>query len=259
MRIWVLYGRSDTRSSGIATRAFQGRPGSSHAPVRDVSAGRRCSGGGTRTHNLRTKHAAWRAVDHGMVDADGTQVAPRTFGRVSYGATVATRLLGLGKESLQLGLGRGVLFAPETAEFVGDDPMPVLLAAARRLVEEVSSRRRLEEEADLSPNGLRDILAGRSKPWPRTLRSLWRATSELASDAIRQVDTFGPRPTDAYDVAFRYLAEVPAPERRCRWCGKGLAGRQRLWCSDAHRKLGTRYEQMPLPLSEFPIDLPDDL
>jgi hypothetical protein len=39
----------------------------------------------------------------------------------------------------------------------------------------------------------------------------------------------------------RATLEPPRPgEDRCGWCGVALTGRQRQWCSDAHRKSALR-------------------
>jgi hypothetical protein len=38
----------------------------------------------------------------------------------------------------------------------------------------------------------------------------------------------------------RATLEPPQPEDRCGWCDTPLTGRQRQWCSDAHRKSALR-------------------
>jgi hypothetical protein len=150
-------------------------------------------------------------------------------------------MVGIGKESRRFGIGRGLLYAPDTASYIGDDPWTDLLLAANRLVLDTSKRKRMGELAQLSDNGLRNVLDG-GPCWGTTREAVGYATATLAMEELRIVDTFGPMPSDPNDVILRYLTEVPAPRRRCKMCGKRLIGRQVYWCGDPCRKA---YERQP--------------
>jgi hypothetical protein len=187
----------------------------------------------------------WRTVDRGLIGEDGEACGPNKEGVVEYGPTIGARMVGIGKESRRFGIGRGLLFAPDTAAYIGDDPWVDALRAGNRLVLDTTKRRRLEEIADLSENGLRNVLAG-SQCWGRTREAVGHAIAVLAETEVRLVDAFGPMPTDENDVIYRYLTEVPEPKRRCRTCGKALIGRQLHWCSDACRKEYERQPELPI-------------
>src|SRR5207245_632562 len=93
----------------------------------------------------QVQQRAWRASDRRLLDAEGAPCGPGTTGPMEYGPTFATRLVLLGKESRRLGIGRGLLFSPETAQYGGDDPWPDVVRAANRLVKDTAKRWKMEE------------------------------------------------------------------------------------------------------------------
>jgi hypothetical protein len=190
---------------------------------------------------------AWRAFDRRMVDADGAPIGPTTLGEVDYGPTIASRMEATGKESRALGIGRGLLFPPDTAIYLGDDPAEMVHRAASRLSKETEKHRRMEELSGMSERGFRAYLSGERAPERSTFEAILQATAQLAAQEIRRIDTFGELPEDDIDTIARYLAEVPEPVRRCQGpdCGKALIGRQRYWCGDACRKAFERQPDLP--------------
>jgi hypothetical protein len=69
--------------------------------------------------------------------------------------------------------------------------------------------------------------------------------SSLIRLALGVADDLEERQQPALAGLLRRLAratlETPQPaDARCGWCGMALSGRQRRWCSDAHRKSALR-------------------
>jgi hypothetical protein len=191
---------------------------------------------------------AWNAHDPRLIDHAESPCGPRTEGVLTPGPTIVTEVVLIGKESRHLGVGRETLTTPEFIEYKRDDPWPDFREAARRLSRERSVRDRLLAASEIKERGFEYHLEGTRSPRKSSRTTLFPAIAGEARRALRMVDAFGALPSDDHGAVIAYLA-IPQPERRCEWCGKALIGRQRDWCSDAHRKAASR--QQPLPFLEM--------
>ena len=190
----------------------------------------------------------WYSVDHSALDPEGIPANLATEGLLSPSPVVATVVHKVGKESRHLGAGRGILSGTEHVSYGSDDYWPDLLEALSLLACERSSKAAIAAEAEISTRWLEEIIAGRHRPAPEVEQRILSAVANMAGDWIRETrSSVDPAGTNA-GILGQYLDLSPSAARRCQECGRLLTGRQRSWCSDAHRKRfeRSRTEQLKL-------------
>ena len=151
-----------------------------------------------------------------------------------------------GKESRHLGVGRGVLHRPEFSDYGGDDDLPDVLEAARRLSKDSAIRSRLQEAVGIEDRGFAYWLGGERRPNNERLNVLTSAVAEAARAQLRLCDPFGNLPESDLEAISAFL-DLPEPQNRCLTCGTPLSGRARKWCQgDRCRKRHERGTQISL-------------
>jgi hypothetical protein len=182
--------------------------------------------GGSSSH-LRARRRA--------VGPNGEPPGRTTEGVIRPLPTIASRARIIGKESRHLGIGRGVHEAPEYSEYGGDDDLPEVIEAARRLSKDWAVREGIREAVGIGERELANWLSGSRRPRSETRGALIAAVARAAKRELLRLEPFGTWPRDDLTLIAAFL-DTPEPERRYTLCGRPLAGRQRQWCSETCRK-----------------------
>lgn len=184
------------------------------------------------TSLLRTLGAAqrraWNAVDRRVVGPSGDPPSRTTEGVILPLPTIASRARIIGKESRHLGAGRGVFEAPEYVDYGGDDDLPKVIAAARRLSNDSAVRWNLIQATEISEREFAYLLTGDRKPRPETRERLIHAAARAARRELLRSELSGTHPHEDADVIAAFL-DTAEPERRCIFCGRALVGKQGHW------------------------------
>jgi hypothetical protein len=216
------------------------RPGSADWRDAEGEAIRTEVGGVSLLRTLgEVQRRAWAAVDSRTEDTDGKAPIGATEGLIRSVPTVAATVRTIGKESRHLGIGRGVLFDPEFVEYGGDDVVPDVIEAARRLSRDTGARWRILDGAGVRDREFAYWLSGERRPGRESLPRLTAVVAAEARRVVRRSDAFGPLPRDDVSLIVAFL-DLPEPDERCDWCGRALFGRQRAWCSEVCRKRASR-------------------